>query len=72
MNLNPRQHKPGLCDWQATGEQCTIQNRSGSVLPLVFGVNVRQLMTRIIKEIQADDDSIKHADGWQGRHSLMR
>jgi hypothetical protein len=25
-------------------------------------------MPLIIEEVQADDDSIKHADGWQGRH----
>jgi hypothetical protein len=28
-------------------------------------MNVGQLMALIIKEVQADDDSVKHADGWQ-------
>jgi len=33
---------------------------------LKFGVNMWQFMPLVVKKIQTDDDTEKHADGWHG------
>lgn len=58
MNLDPRLYQPGLGRWDFPAKQRAIRYRKRCVLPLIFGMNVRQLVAFVIKKIHVDDNSI--------------